>query len=232
MMPNSATLSSSGSSRWLSSVMRSPWTRMRGGSPATTCRSEPLRMYMLLRKSLINEAGIAGSCSVCVRAGARARSLARGRSGRSGRSSARAARQHRRVRDEALELLAIRRVSVGVVRVDELARDRGEQGLIHHLHALLSAGLQLRGNLVRLLGLNELRDRAVHDHDLDDGATAAAVRRLDEVLRHDGMQAVREEALRLLALVARQRIDDAVDRLDRARRVQRAEHEVARFGRC
>ena len=93
------------------------------------------------------------------------------------------------------------------------------------------AGLQLRRNLVRLLGLNQLRDGAVHDHDLDDRAAAAAVGRLDEVLRDDGVQAVGEEALRLLALVAGQRVDDAVDRLHGARRVQRAEHQVARFPR-
>ena len=82
---------------------------------------------------------------------------------------------------------------------------------------------------MRLLGLNQLSDGAVHHHDFDDSAAAAAVRCLDEVLRDDGVQAVREEALGLLALVAGQRVDDAVDRLHRARRMQRAQHQVARF---
>src|SRR5688572_4615163 len=242
MISNSSALSSSGSRRWLSSVMRSPWTRMRGGSPATTCRSEPLRMYMLFRKSLINDVAIGGSFSIRVRARARAlrRCLAGSRcscglrgglGGGRGRCRASAARQHCRVGHEALELLAIRRVAIGVIGVDELCSEGGQESLVHHLHALLFAGLQLRGDLMRLLRLNQFRDRAIHDHDLDDGAAAAAVRRLDEVLRHDGVQAVREEALRLLALLAGQRVDDAVDRLHGARRVQRAEHEVARFRR-
>src|SRR5688572_24197196 len=241
MIPNSSALSSSGSRRWLSSVIRSPWTRMRGGSPAMTCRSEPLRMYMLFRKSLISDDGMAGSFSIRVRARARGgfrRCLAgsgcgipgRCAGGRGGRR-ARAARQHRRVGHEALELLAIGRIAIRVIGVDELRGDGSQQSLVHHLHPLIFAGLQLRGNLVRLLRLNQFRDRAIHDHDLDDGSAAAAVRRLDEVLRHDGVQAVREEALRLLALLAGQRVDDAVDRLHGARRVQRAEHEVARFRR-
>ena len=39
-----------------------------------------------------------------------------------------------------------------------------------------------------------------------------------------------EEALGLLALIAGQGVDDAVDRLHGARGMQRAEHQVARFG--
>ncbi len=58
---------------------------------------------------------------------------------------------------------------------------------------------------------------------------AAQVGRAHQHLGHDAEQALREEALGLLALLGRQRVDDAVDRLDRARRVQRAEHEVARL---
>src|SRR5688572_19708045 len=128
--------------------MRSPCTRMRGGSPAMTCKSEPLRMYMLRRKSSINE-GIVGSSSTR----GRARALARGR-GSAGARRRDAARQHRGIGDEPLELFAVGRVAVGVVRVDELGGNRVQQGLVHELHAGVLAGLELRGNLVRLLSLN------------------------------------------------------------------------------
>src|SRR5688572_7018021 len=118
--------------------MRSPWTRMRGGSPAITCRSEPLRMYMLFRKSLIND--MACSFSARVRAGALAGGLGRSR-------CAHAAREHRGVGDEALELLAIIRIAIGVIGIDELARDGAQESHIHELHALLLARLQLRWDL-------------------------------------------------------------------------------------
>ena len=45
-------------------------------------------------------------------------------------------------------------------------------------------------------------------------------------LGHDREQALREEALGLLALLYRQRVDHAIDRLDRAGGVERAEHQV------
>src|SRR6185369_13915711 len=149
MMPNSSALSSSGSSLLLSSVIRSPCTRMRGGSPAITCRSEPFRICMLRKKESISD--IVGLRS----------------------AYARAAGQHGRVSNEALELLAVRRETVRVVRIDGLLCDCVEQRLIHELHADVLAGLQLRRNLMRLLGHDELRDRAVHDQDLGDRAPAA-----------------------------------------------------------
>src|SRR6478752_7419809 len=144
MMPKSSALSSSGSSLLLSSVIRSPCTRMRGGSPAITCRSDPFRSCMLRKKESIRDI-------VCLRS-----------------ADARAARQHGRVGHETLELLAVPCETVCVVRIDRLLRDRVEQRLIHELHADVLAGLQLCRNLVRLLGHDELRGSAVHDQALDD----------------------------------------------------------------
>ena len=68
-------------------------------------------------------------------------------------------------------------------------------------------------------------------HDFADRLAAALVGGLDQHLRDHGDQALRQEALGLLALVGGQRVDDAVDGLHRAGRVQRAEHQVTGFGR-
>src|SRR5688572_2588165 len=125
--------------------MRSPWTRMRGGSPAITWRSEPLRMYMLRRNSLIND--IDGSRSTG--AGAGAGVLAGARACGGGRRRIHPARQHSLIGDEALELLAVGRVAVGVVGIDELGAEGVQQRLIHELHPNVLAGLQLRRNLMR-----------------------------------------------------------------------------------
>src|SRR5262245_33206992 len=124
MIEKSSALSSSGSSRWFCSVIRSPCTRMRGGSPAMTCRSEPLRICMLFRNSLISDMVL---------------------------THAHAARQHGRVGDESLEPFAIDREPVRVVGVDLLGLDRVQQRLIHQLHADVLTRLQIRRDLVRLL---------------------------------------------------------------------------------
>ena len=58
-----------------------------------------------------------------------------------------------------------------------------------------------------------------------------AIGGLDQDLRDDREQTLREEALGLLALLDRQRIDDAVDGLDGAGGVQRAEHQMPGLGR-
>ena len=60
---------------------------------------------------------------------------------------------------------------------------------------------------------------------------AVLVELRQEYLRDDGLQSGRELGPHLLLLVRRERVDDTVDRLRRARRVQRAEDEVARLGR-
>ena len=83
---------------------------------------------------------------------------------------------------------------------------------------------------MRLVGLDQFADRAVHQHDLADRLAPASLGALDQDLGHDRDQALRQEGLGLLALLDRQRVDDAVDGLDRARGVQRAEHQVAGLG--
>src|SRR5512134_3197452 len=106
---------------------------MRGGSPATTWRSEPLRMCMLRRKSLISDMPAPGSTAVAAAiAGAGACGSCDGRGAgacgsrdgggagaRRGLCRAHAARQHGRIGHEPLELLAIRRIAVRVVGIDE-----------------------------------------------------------------------------------------------------------------
>jgi hypothetical protein len=83
---------------------------------------------------------------------------------------------------------------------------------------------------VRLVGHDELADRLVHRHDLADRPAAPQVRCLHEHLGHDTDQLLREETLRLLAFLRGERVDHAVHGLDRARGVQRAEHQVPCLG--
>ena len=80
--------------------------------------------------------------------------------------------------------------------------DGRQQRLVEQLHAQIAPHLQLARNLVRLLGLDELGDGLGHHQHLADGLAAVAVGSLHQYLGDDREQALREEALGLLALLA------------------------------
>ena len=85
-------------------------------------------------------------------------------------------RHARHVGHEALELALVGGIGVGVLGIDFLGIDGREQCLIHQLHAVFLAHLQLAGNLVRLVGHDELADGLGEHHDFANGAARALVR--------------------------------------------------------
>src|SRR5882672_5423250 len=99
---------------------------MRGGSPARKCRSEPFFSRISPRYASIFAMAASARSEVEFR-------------------------QDRSVGDELREQLLVARVSEGVVGIDFLGLDRGEQRLVEELHAVFLAGLQLCRNLVRLI---------------------------------------------------------------------------------
>ena len=102
--------------------------------------------------------------------------------------------------------------------------------MIHELHSVFLAHLQLARDLVPLIGHDQFADGLGDDHDLADRAAAALIGRLHQDLRDHGEEARGEKALGLLALLGGQRVNDAVDGLGRARGVQRAEHQMSGLG--
>ena len=79
------------------------------------------------------------------------------------------------VGDVALKLALVGGVVVGLLGIDFLGLDRREQRLIHELHAVLLAHLQLARDLVRLIGHDQLADGLGEHHDLADRAPAALI---------------------------------------------------------
>ena len=69
------------------------------------------------------------------------------------------------------------REAIRIVRIYLFALDGVQQRLIHELHAEVPAGLQLRRNLVCLVGSDQLGDRTIVDKDFQHRTPAAAVRR-------------------------------------------------------
>src|SRR6516165_146618 len=121
--------------------MSSPYWRMRGGSPAMKCRSEPRRSRISLRNASMAATG--GPSAL--------------RSGRRGRGGVRL-RQHAGVGHEFLEGPLVRGIVVRIVRINLARIDGREQGHVEILHAEIATGLQLARDLVRLIALNQLGD--------------------------------------------------------------------------
>src|SRR5690349_413247 len=151
MISYSVCCTKSFSSRSGRSGCRSPYRRMRGGSPARKCRSEPLRSSTIFRYSSMTGIGLAAARGLRVGAG----DLELGHQGGIG--------------DVALERTTIVRIGHRVVRVDFLARERVEQGLVHELHPEIPAGHDLVRDLMRLVGLDELGHGARHHQGFADG---------------------------------------------------------------
>src|SRR5690606_31881071 len=115
------------SSFWFCTVMSSPCTLLRGGSPATRCRSDPLRKCMLRSRASIKDIP------------------------RPPLPELRRGGEDRRGGHEALELPALGRGAIRVVGGGPALRDRVEQRLVHQLHAEIASRLELRRDLMRLV---------------------------------------------------------------------------------
>src|SRR6266403_1530257 len=97
-------------------------------------------------------------------------------------------------------------------------------------HALLLAGLHRRRDLMELALADQVPHRRRADQYLARG-DAAAADLLPQALRYYRLEGLREHGANLALLAGREDVDDAVDRLRRARRVQGAEDEVSGLGR-
>ena len=84
---------------------------------------------------------------------------------------------------------------------------------------------------MRLVRRDQFRDCPIVDQNFDNRASAATIRCLDQHLRHDGLQTHGEKRFGLFAQFAGQGINDSIDRLYGARRMQCAKYEVTGFGR-
>src|ERR1700690_367148 len=100
------------------------------------------------------------------------------------------------------------------------------QALIESLHALALAGLDGRVHLGDFTVADQVADRRRADHDFV-RRNASAANLLHERLRYDGSQTLGEHGAHHLLFGRGKHIDDAVDRLGRGTRMQRAEHQVA-----
>ena len=78
-----------------------------------------------------------------------------------------------------------------------------------------------------LIRCNKLRDGPRHHEDLEHGPAASTVRGSNEILRHDGVQAMGENALSLCRLSGWKRVNQPVYRLDGAGGMQRTQDQVA-----
>ena len=104
------------------------------------------------------------------------------------------------------------------------------QALVERLHALPLAGLDRRVHLRDLVLADQVADGRGRDHDLV-RSDAAAAKSLQQRLRDDRAQRLREHRAHHFLLRRREHVDHAVDRLRRRAGVQRAEHEMAGLGR-
>ena len=132
----------------------------------------------------------------------------------------------------------MRRRSCGVVDAAIASRRsivpvlvEAEQALVEGLHAVVLALGDDLLDLVRLVGVHDLVEDPAGRHEHLDRRRPAARALLDEALTDDAAQRRRQRHTHLALFVRREEVDDAVDRVGRADRVQRREHEVAGLGR-
>ena len=100
--------------------------------------------------------------------------------------------------------------------------------LVQRLHAGSLAGLDGRVHLRDLALANEVADCRGADHDLVGGNTSAADL-LEQCLRDDGAQRLRQHRPDHFLLCSREHVDDTVDGLRGRTGVQRAENQVSGF---
>ena len=100
-----------------------------------------------------------------------------------------------------------------------------DQGHVHRLHAVFLTGLHDARNLVELPFADQIADGGGGDHDFQRGDSAAGFL-LEQRLRDDRFQRLRQLCADLRLLGRRKGVDDAVDGFRRAGGVQGAEDQV------
>ena len=132
--------------------------------------------------------------------------------------------------------------AVGILRLRDkfLVRDitvpvMVEKTRVERHHTELGARLKIGLDHVRLVVADTASDGVGRRHDLERGDTAVNLAVLVELrkenLRNYRLKTGGELGSHLLLLIRRERVDDTVDGLCRARRMKRTENEVARFSR-
>src|SRR5712692_11031993 len=117
------------------------------------------------------------------------------------------------------------------VLVADLARlEQVEQRLIEGLHAELARLLLDLLDLVQLVLEDQVGNERGVEHDLDRGAAALAFLQGDEALRNEPPQIERQVHQQLRAPLLGEEVDDAIQGLVGAVRVQRREAQVAGLG--
>src|SRR5690348_9742652 len=181
-----------------------PSTLIAGGKPDVTKRSEPFSLTSSSSSSWMKR--VARSLSIAM--------LPVG-----GRLSGRA------------EQFLVDRARPRLGRGDRVATDEVDEALVERLHAERLSCLDRRIHLRDLVLADQVTDRRRADHDLVRRDAALPVLRLDQRLRDDRDERLRQHRAHHVLLGRGEHVDDPVDGLCRRARVQRAEHEVARLGR-
>src|SRR5688572_11214668 len=160
-----------------------PSTLIAGGKPAEMNRSEPFFCFISV-----------SSCWTSLIACSRSMPVSPSRSG------------------SDLEVHRVRRLAACFFLVHETLLDQVLEALVERLHAVLLAGLDRRIHL-RDLGLaDQVPDGRVADHDLVRGRAAAAFF-LQQRLRDDRAQRLRQHGADHFLFRGREHVDDAVDGL-------------------
>src|SRR5438552_5126968 len=112
-----------------------------------------------------------------------------------------------------------------------VSADHFYQALVEGLHSGCLAGLDRRIHLGNLVFANEVPDRRGADHDFVCRDAPLLVLGLEQCLGNGGYQRLGQHRAHHILLRGRKHVDDAVVRLGRRARMQRSEHQVARFRR-
>ena len=102
--------------------------------------------------------------------------------------------------------------------------------VIQRLVAVLLADLNHAGNLVGLAFAHEVRDGRGEHENFQRGHAAFFIDALEKILRDDAFERFRKRRADFVLLFGRENVDDTIDGLGGARRVQRAENQVTGAG--
>ena len=131
---------------------------------------------------------------------------------------------------DAVEALGIDREVHRDVAGDGALGDEAAEVLVERVHAELRARLHRRVDLRDLTLADHVGDRRGVDEHLGGDRAAVRLRERQQRLADDALQRVAQLGADLVLLVGGEHVDDAVDALRGALRVQGREHEVAGLG--
>ena len=126
----------------------------------------------------------------------------------------------RRILQQRPEFVFVDATGVSVFRADHLLVQKIHDRVVERLHSVFLSDLQHAGNLECLRFADQVGDGRRDDQDFQRRHAALDIDALEQVLRDDAFQRFRERVADLVLLRGREDVDDAVDRLCRARRMQ------------